>query len=434
MLAGIRKIGHVSAYQYFQISRLTAVILISIILVKSGYDTEKVSHYERFIFLANLFSFFWVMGIKNAALAYFPKLKGPEINTFFTQTFLLLQLTGLFFGILLFFLSPTPFLGTDDFSEIPSRFLLSAYLIFYAPTVLIEVFYILKEKATELLTYGTVIHGLQIVLLGVAALRGADIAQLFQLLLLWMLIKWTFTLYLIKKNSRNRIVGQRIKKFILFSLPLIGHLFLSNGMEFIDGILVNRFFDPGDFAVFRYGARELPFILIMVGALSSSTIPMAVISMRKSSTTLKKHSKRLMHLFYPLAIVLMFISPYLFQYFYSEEYLESATIFNIYLLILASRILLPEVFLYGKHKNQLLMWISMAELLTNLGLSLLLLPKFGLPGIAAATVIAYALSKIAMLLYLKTRYGIRPNEYIHLKEYTFYTLLLFLAFFIQGWM
>jgi O-antigen/teichoic acid export membrane protein len=420
--------GHISAYQFFQITRLTAVIAISIILVKSGFDTAGVSRYERFIFLANLFSFFWVMGIKNATLAYFPKLNTTASRHFFALVFILLQLAGILFGLVLFIASSSQLTGAGNFTGIPDRLLLAGYLVFYAPTVLIEVILILRQRARLLARYGLVIHGLQLLLIGGAAIAGHDIRFLFALLLLWTVLKWIYTLWIVTSNSRFTLRLAGLKDYAWFSLPLIVHMLLGNGMEFVDGLLVNRFFDPGLFAVFRYGARELPFVLILIGALSSTAIPMAVKSQEITAATLKKHTRRLMHLFYPLTIGLLLVSPFLFRFFYSEAYLQSAGLFNIYLLILISRILLPEVFMYGKHQNRALMYVSFGELLLNLSLSLVLLQRFGLEGIAFATVIAFLVSKLFLAGFIWLRYRIKLKEYIDLPIYALYSALLIIAY------
>lgn len=430
ILKSAGKISQVSAYQLFQVSRVAAVILISIILVKTGYATDEVSRYERFIFLANLFSFFWVMGIKNASLSYFPKLSEANKKVFFTQVFFLLQLVGLVMAILLFFTASLKTIGAGNFTDLKAKLTLSAYLILYAPTVLIEVIFILRKQSRQLVKYGLFFHSIQLLLIAVAAFSGSSIQTLYLLLLVWMGLKWAYALWLIGKFYGPILHFSLLRKYAWFALPLIGHMLLSNGMEFVDGLLVNRFFDPGAFAVFRYGARELPFVLILIGALSSTAIPLAVKNAGASAFSIKKHTRRLMHLFYPIALLLLVLSPYLFRFFYSDAYLLSARVFNIYLLILASRILLPEVFLYGKHQNRLLMYISFFELVINLLLSLVLLQYFGLEGIAAATVIAYLMSKVFMTVWIWRKYNIPPSNYIDLKAYLIYSTLLVSVFFI----
>lgn len=413
-----------TAYQFFQISRLSAVILISIILVKSGYDQGQVSNFERFIFLANLFTFFWVMGFKNAFLSYYPKLDLTLQSKLFGDAFVILQTIGLFVAIIAYIGLGSEYFGSAISLMAEARLFLCIYVIFYAPTVLIEVFFILKEKNALMINYSIWIHLLQVVVIGFAAILGVSLQSIFLLLIAWMFIKWLYALRVIFRDTNLHISTSQMKKFILFSSPIILHILLGNGMEFIDGILVNRFFPSDQFAIFRYGARELPFVLILIGALSSTMIPVAVRDLKKAGKELKARSRKMMHWFYPLSILLLFTSPFLYKLFYSDTYLASASIFNIYLLIIASRIIMVEVLVYGTQQNKLLMWVSGMELILNLVLSILLLQVWGLKGIAYATVIAFMLSKIFFIIFIRIKNELRLRDYIPIKPYLIYNILM----------
>ena len=102
MINHFKQLNNTTAYQLYQLSRLAVVILISILLVKTGYDTTGVSRYERFIFLANLFTFFWVMGIKNAALSYYSSLVEKLRTSFFYNAFFILQGIGVVFALIVY--------------------------------------------------------------------------------------------------------------------------------------------------------------------------------------------------------------------------------------------------------------------------------------------------------------------------------------------
>ena len=141
-----------------------------------------------------------------------------------------------------------------------------------------------------------------------------------------------------------------------------------------------------------------------------------------------------MHLFFPIILVLLFISPVLYRFFYSQMYSSSAFIFNIYLLIFASRIIMVEVFLYAKHQNRMLMWISGIELLINMGLSLLFLNWFGLAGIAWATVFAFAMSKLFFIFFIYRKYGISVNKYLDIRIYLIYSIALYLSHFLSWYL
>ena len=54
-----------------------------------------------------------------------------------------------------------------------------------------------------------------------------------------------------------------------------------------------------------------------------------------------------MHLLYPLSIVLLWVSEFLFVQVFDPAFRESAAIFNVYLLILTNRLIFPHTVIIG---------------------------------------------------------------------------------------
>lgn len=421
-----------NAYQAFQLLRIGTVLATGILLVKAGLDKQAVSRFELFLFWSNILSFFWVMGIKNAAISYYPTLSPIKQKIFFFNVFVLFQTLGIL--LFLFIFAINFFQKSDTLAISQFRSFLPVYILIYAPTVLIELIFILKKEAKKMLQYGIFIHLLQFSLVAFSLLISKDTKFLFLALVCWVVVKWFYTFILVIKYSHWQYSGVMLKAFGLFSLPLVAHILLGNGMEYIDGILVNRFFDSGQFAVYRFGARELPVFLVMIGALSSVLIPIGVSNINDAASRIKQETRKLMHLFFPLILLLLFISPALYSFFYSSEYRSSAFIFNIYLLIFASRIIMVEVFMYAKHQNKMLMWFSGLELVINLFASLLLMRWFGMEGIAWGTVVAFAISKILFIVFIYRKFHLSISAYLELKTYIIYSLTLYACHFLSWYL
>ena len=196
----------------------------------------------------------------------------------------------------------------------------------------------------------------------------------------------------------------------------------------MDFIIVNQYFDVTEFPVFRFGAKELPITIILVVSLTSAMIPLAVTDLVATLSQIKERTKKLMHILFPLSAFLILISPYLYQWIYSEEYIASAQLFNIYLLVLSTRILLPQVIIYAQQRNGAILIITILELILNVGLSIWWAQSIGLAGIAYATVVANIFYTLMLVLYTKYILGVRPSAYIPLSTYGMYLLLLIGAF------
>jgi O-antigen/teichoic acid export membrane protein len=219
-----------------------------------------------------------------------------------------------------------------------------------------------------------------------------------------------------------------LKKVILFLLPLSLHMLIGGGMEYVDGFLVARYFEVDQFAIFRYGARELPFVSLIISAFAATMIPSAVENEKAALFQIKQQVRTLSYWMYPLTFVLMIVSPFLFPLIYNESFKHSALIFNIYLLIITSRILLPQVLLYSRQHTSILVYSAIIELAINLGLSLVFIKHYGLVGIAIATVIAYFCNKLILIGYVRQVLKISVGDYLDWKNYLLFNSLLIAVF------
>lgn len=218
--------------------------------------------------------------------------------------------------------------------------------------------------------------------------------------------------------------------FLLFAFPLIVHMLVGNGMEYVDGFIINHFFDQATFAQFRYGARELPLVAVLVGSVSTALIPDAVNSMDDALKKVKTKITQLGNFLFPISISLMLLSSTIFPIIYSEDFAISAQIFNIYLLIITSRILMPQVVIFARHNNLILVISAIVELVVNVALSLVLLQYFGILGIAWATVIAFMVNKTILIVFAYTKHGIPLGKYLNIRHYFLWIFLLCISYLI----
>lgn len=305
---------------------------------------------------------------------------------------------------------------------------LFCFVVLGSTASLSEHILILKQRSQQLFFYGFMSYSLYLFGLAITLYLFDSIQSIFVALAAWSILRFLYFLYLLFTYGEFSFDMDLTRKFILFGSPLVIHVLLGAGMEYVDGYLVNAYFERNEFSYFRYGARELPINTIFISALASAFIPLAVTNLNDSLARIKERLNRLMNILFPLSTVLMLGSPFIFTVVYSDEFLVSAHIFNIYLLIICSRILLPQIVLYAKHKNSVLMAVAFVEFVMNIGLSLWFMRDFGLYGIAFATVIAFMFQKILLIVYNKLVFRIPINDYIPVRKYLLYTIALYLIF------
>lgn len=422
-----RFLTNVSALQIYQLFRYGAVVVTAVILTKTSLTQEQIGLFETFLFLAGAVSFFWTSGIIHSTLSAYPKQTEADQPKLLFQVFLLLVGISAVFTFLLYILAEpiNRFLITGP-GMYRYYYPLLLFLLLHVPSFLSEHILLLKKYYKAITYYGAIVFIGQVSFSVVPVLTGYGLSGAITGLIIFSAGKFMFLLILLSKHAEWQFSRPTLSSQALLAAPLAGSFFLSGSAEYIDGLIVRHFFDSADFALFRYGARELPLSLLLANAFSAATVPSVAENKEKAMEQIRQSSQSMMHLLFPLSIVLALISPWLFPLVFNASFSESAYIFNIYLLLVITRLLFPQTLLIGMQQNRWLVTSSGIELILNVGLSLFLLQWLGLYGIAVATIVAFFFDKMFLVGVNYFRYGIMPQQYIPIMTYLGYSLLLLL--------
>ena len=419
--------------QIFQLLRYASLVLIGVGFAKLHLTQTEIGQFETFIMVSGMVSFFWVSGIINSMLAVYPKKSATEQKAILLSTFLSLGLFSLLAGAFLFLFSHNllAFLHKQSGSQVIALSVI--YLLLSGPTFIAEYILFLNDKKRAIVIYGIVSALLTIALAVIpAAMHGTTEYAMYGLIVVAVL-KLLFTLFVLQKFATLKpdwgLLMNTMAENLKLSAPLIGSIFVSGSAEYIDGIIVKSKFDEMFFAVYRYGAKELPVLLVVANTFSSAMIPSIAAKLEDGLKELKQRSARMMHVFFPLTIILLPLSPYLYKYVFNESFIYSALIFNIYLLLAIPRLLFPQTVLTGMQKNRFLLFSSILEIIINVSLSIYLAGKIGLPGIALGTFIAYLFDKLFLMAVNRFYFGIGVSKYVPLIPYFVYVVLTFVSFF-----
>lgn len=421
-------LNSVSAFQFYQLVRYSTLILIGIVFTKTALSQEAIGEYETFIFLAGAVSFFWLNGLLKAFLPLAGAAENKRTNIF--SVFVVLQIYSILAAAFLFGLQPyfSKFLLNGN--QIPETTLLLLFILLTGPANLVEYFYLTRKQNSAIVWYAVVSFSVQffLVVLPVAldlpirmALTGLVISSFLRYAWLWMLMIL---------NNEIYISFAFIREHMKLGGPLVAATLLSGSAQFVDGFIVSSSYDEATFAVFRYGARELPLAMLLANALSSAMLPSFAnkAELTENLRQLKSSVRKLMHLLFPLTALLLLLSKPLFPVVFNPDFAESATIFNIYLLLVISRLIMPQTILNGLKIGTPIMTASFFELVSNVALSLVFVRFWGLPGIAFATFIAYLFEKIILSAVVKRRLKISLNDYLPAGIYVVYSIGIVVIF------
>jgi O-antigen/teichoic acid export membrane protein len=296
---------------------------------------------------------------------------------------------------------------------------------------MVEYFYLIRKQNRPLVVYAVISFFLQFLLVAAPVIAGLPVRWAMLGLVIASLFRyvWMWRLFII--HSEIHFSLPFVRDHLRLGGPLVLSTLLSGTAQYVDGFIVTSKFDESTFAVFRYGARELPLAVLLTNALGSALLPAFGVKerLRENLTELKRNITRLMHLLFPVTGVLILVSHPLFPWLFNPAFRESATIFNIYLLLVISRVLMPQTILTGLQQTRQLMIASFLELILNVGLSLLFVQYWGVAGVAFATFIAYLFEKVYLAVVVKRRWKLSFSEYQPVRSYLIYSLGI-LALFI----
>lgn len=398
-----------TAYYAFQIARYGGLLVVSILLAWIFPNHPLIGIYEQFLLLGSAVTFFWVSALFDS---YLTLLRNGENGGGWVRTALH---SGLLFAILSGL--AIAIIGSVTLDE-TYGFGLWGYAVFMVGeslSLLLVHFLYHNQKTLKLWLYSAfspIAYGLALILPLISdptfAASGMCLAGLGMLKVVWLV--WEFW-----PHYSSEVKGKfPLRTLLQVALPISFAFLLSRSSEFVDGYLVLNF-APEQFALFRYGAKELPIVLMLANAfstLSAAQYANAKPDQRKEILNkIRNRSGKMILGFTLLTALLLVLSKPLFVAVFGNSFAGAHTVFDVYLLLLMPRLLFPQSILRGLLKTRALTLSAGIELVLNIALSLAFLPVWGLPGIAMATVLAFACEKLFLMGVLWKQYGVSPALY-----------------------
>ncbi len=434
----LKVIDNISGLQAVQLLRFITFLIISIVFTKSHLSRAQIGNWELFLFISSLLSFFWVTGIIQSLLTLYNRnrtfredseregRKSPEIY----NAFLLIS----FFSLLVFILGiPIRFMleSSQGEPEIPYPNLLLLYILLSNPVTLIEYIYLLNKRPHRILQYGIYTYSAQLVLVLAPVVAGFDEKSAIWGLFAITGVRWVWLVILLRRYTLLKVSHSFIREHLKVGLPLILTFLISGSAQYIDGIIISaRYADPGVFAMYRYGAKEFPLVLLLANGLSNALLPRFSTreGMREALVTLRQRSDRLIKYLFPISMATMLVARWVYPRLFTPEFTRSADVFMIYLLLVIPRLVFPQTIVIGRRKTRVILHTAAVEIAINIPLSLLMIKPYGVVGVALATFIVYFLEKLFLIYYVWKKMKISPREYIPLTRWLIFSGLLILLF------
>ncbi len=429
-----------------QILRQGGLILTSVLLAKTNIGTENIGNYETLLFIATALSFFWLTSITQTSLSFLSDLSPEKKRNAAVHIFGLLFTVGIvFFGLSLLFKTFTlSFLTRRNDLPFFNWFLLSQ--IFILPTYIAENILTVDNQPKKIIWFGVLSYIVPIfvfllpiwfigrcaILLPLPFQGVSGFGWSFIFLFVYSVLRFLFVGFHVLDFKSFRFDKKILSGFIYLMMPMMGYFFLTQfSSVFVNGLVSSFSHDkPEIFAQFRYGAREFPLVLALATGLSSSFVPL-LISGAATLNVLKKRSVQVAHIIFPISILLLLTSKFLFPLVFNPTFAASVPIFNIYVLLVSSRALFPQTILLSLKNTKALLFASIIETIFIVVASMIFLNKFGIVGVAWSVVLGFLLEKIILVYVVWRKYKISFSNYTPIKIYLAYSILVLIAYLIM---
>ncbi len=421
--------------------RQLVLIGLALLLPRLGVTRADIGSWEQLQYLGYLLGFAWLAGLGQAFLVLAKPAAAPSLvaSIGFSSEALGRTLLRLGWGlsaavvVIFFTFEPTALRWLSGSAELPGWTYYSLFLLSHWPYLLYEQLLIAQGKAKRLL-WVAILSNLALALAILLPLLlgygwAVALASLLGVALLKALLLLPATFGKAAAGSTAYPVSRLYRLLLVEAAPLIGYAVLGTLVVSFGPWLVGYWYqgDLDQFAIYRYGSRELPFLAAITNGVSQAVLPTLSQDRAQGLAQLKASSLRLMHLCFPFILLLLLTSTSWWIPVFTPRFTAALPLFQVFLLVAISRFISPVVVLTATGHRSALLGIGLLELLLYIATSVWLLKQLGLVGVVWATVIVFTADRLVAAYYLYRREGISLGQYCHWPWLLGYSSLCALA-------
>jgi O-antigen/teichoic acid export membrane protein len=433
---GFWRLSLAQCAQLGRIIRQGSFIVLAIALPQLGLGAVAIGQWEQLLFIGFLLGTAWLPAFTQGLLVRYPleaKTSREAPEALFAATVLVQFGVALLLALLLWLARGALIPLLTGQASLPYLAYFLVYLVFEWTGQLLEGLYLARRQGSRLLAYAVFSYTGLLLCWLLPLATGYPLSYVFFALAGLGIGKGVWILIETSRCFNSHFNKSKLVRWFSIVSPLLLYGLIAMIAGGLDPWLVGYYYagDEAVFATYRYGARELPLIAALTIGLSQALIPRITADRSAGLAELRRECQRLLHLIFPVAIALLVSAEWWFPRVFTATFREAAVLFQVLLLTTIPRMFFNNTVFIALGAGRVLNRLVGIELLCNLGLSLVLLPYYGLWGLCLATVIALAIEKALGCWWLARRYGIFPGDYCPLRLWSVYSITLFGAWWLS---
>lgn len=382
----------------------TLINLVFVPYLSRSLSIHENGTYGQTIIVIDFVSMFFQFGLYKVLYKFYADAEVENSSAFKNN---LLASLGLgVVGILSILLFAPAISGAFDNPTLEPLLLIYAFVIpfsFLSQTFTSSLVYYKRIKASVLISVLSNLFKILGVLFAIQVLH--DLSSVFYALIIAAGFQCIASYWALPPELKSgKFDWGLIKEQFSLGLPLGITAVLGIGFRYTDGAMVSMMLSTDEFAIYRNGAFELPFIGVLYAAIGTVLLPdMAQYYSAgkfKEIILLKRRSISItFSLILPIVIFILFFSQPIIVSYLSDKYAASGNVFMIYSLVLLIRITDYQGLFIVAGKNNVQLYIYIVVFGVNLLLNYVFIQFFGLLGPAISAVLSTFLLAYLLLHY-----------------------------------
>lgn len=363
---------------------------------------EEYGSYGQVLLIGTIFTVIFGLGSMQVINVMYAENEGNEARVF-SSNFWLFLMSGVVaaLGLAIFRYQIAYLLNNEALADL---------LLLYSPCILFTVaatvyttsiVYFGRVKELAVVTVATNILRIALLVIAITYYRSLSLAIIA--LGVGALVQAVWYLLTIPAEHRNFSVfdARLLRQQLYISFPMLLVALFGAGVLNIDGIIVSSILGVKEFAIYRAGAIELPFIGTICSTVATVIMPdLAKLAFAGKGEDIfalnRKASSITAFIVMPIAMFLIFFGEEFITLYLSERYAESGFIFSIYTTIVLTRIIIYQSIPLAYKKTKAILLGFLLGLILSTAANLLLVGRFG----AAAAAVVYVLTQLFLIAYL----------------------------------
>ncbi|MCB0588631.1 MAG: hypothetical protein KDD06_25280, partial [Phaeodactylibacter sp.] len=279
-------------------------------LAKSPLTTGEIGIYEMLLYIGFTLTTFWATGLMQGFLAQYPQQPEEKRPAFLFNAYLLFLVGSSLALLFMLWGKAGVLLVLTGQHELPFYELFAVFLWLNVPSYLVENFFLVLRKPRAIFLFGLFAFGLQVLAVLGPVFLGLGLRWSFYALIALGILKYAWLGVLLFRHGSFKADFSMTMRWASLSVPLMLYALMGSFNQSFDNWLVNFTYngDQQVFAIFRYGARELPLALALSNAFGSAMLPEVAANLEEALVAIREKSLKLFHFLFPFSILLVFTS------------------------------------------------------------------------------------------------------------------------------